>query len=150
MGSVLSFTRVTSEELDRAFADPEWAAEHVVDDEDRPVCCLDKAWAGLQFLLDGAEVGVDLYENGDVIDEECTLFGWDDGRVAEAARALSATPFEALARHFDPKGMSEARVYPGLWDDDDLDRLERHHAELVEFFVATAASGGAAIRDFNF
>lgn len=150
MGSVLSFTRVTPEELDRAFADPEWAAEHVVDDEDRAGCCLDRAWAGLQFLLDAAEVRVDLYEDGAAIDDECTLLGWDDDLVAGAAHALSATPFEVLARHFDPGRMSETRVYPGLWDDDDLGRLERHHAELVEFFVTTAASGDAVIRDFNF
>jgi hypothetical protein len=150
MGSVLSFTRVTSEELDRAFADPEWAVEQVVDDEDRPGCHLGKAWAGIQFLLDAAGVRVDLYEDGDVVDDETTLLGWHADMVADAARALSATPFEALAGHFDPGRMTEEKVYPGLWDDDDLDNLGRYHAELVEFFVATAASGDAAIRDFNF
>ncbi|MGK5674067.1 DUF1877 family protein [Micromonospora sp. URMC 106] len=150
MGSVLSFIRVTPEELDRAMADPEWAMERVVDDEDRPDCYLDKAWAGIQFLLDAAGVRVDLYEDGDVIDEECTLLAWDAGMVADAARALSAAPFEVLARHFDPERMTERKVYPQLWDDDDLDYLEHHHAELVEFFAATAASGDAAIRYFNF
>ncbi|SCL64249.1 protein of unknown function [Micromonospora citrea] len=150
MGSVLSFTRVTPEELTRAMADPEWAMEHVVDDEDRPGCFLEKAWAGIQFLLDEAEVRVDLYEDGDAIDEECLLFAWDDALVAHAAKALSAAPFEALARHYDPKRMIERNVYPTVWGDDDLGYLEFHHAGLVEFFVATAAAGDAAIRDFNF
>jgi hypothetical protein len=150
MSCVLSFTRVTPEELDRAFADPEWAAEHVIEDEDRPGCYLDKAWAGIQFLLDAAGVDVDLYEDGDVVDEECILLAWNAGMVANAARALSATPFEVLARHFDPRRMTERNVYPSVWNDDDLDYLRHYHARLVEFFAATAASGDAAIRDFNF
>ncbi|WP_433179794.1 YfbM family protein [Actinoallomurus sp. CA-150999] len=148
MSMVLSFTRVTSEELDRAIADPEWAEDYLFD-ESLPSCYLDKAWAGIQFLLDAAEVDVDLYEDGHLIDEGCTLFGWDDDMVADTARALGATPFEALAGHYDPKKMTEEDVYPRVWNDDSLDYLEYHHRALVEFFHTTAASGGAAIRSFS-
>ncbi|MEU5721611.1 DUF1877 family protein [Micromonospora sp. NPDC047738] len=151
MGMTLWFTRVTPRELDRAIADPEWAAEYL-DGENLPICYLEKSWAGIQFLLDAAEVGVDLYEDGFLIDQECTLLGWDDGMVADAARALSATPFEALAGHYDPAKLSAEEIYPHrrVWDDDDLDYLRDHHEELVRFFVATAASGSAAIRSFSF
>ncbi|MGW0431364.1 DUF1877 family protein [Micromonospora sp. NPDC003197] len=106
----LSFTRVTPEELDRAVADPEWAEKNVFDGN-LQYCSLDKSWAGIQFLLDEAEVDVDVYEDGCFIDDACTLFGWDV---------------------------------------DNVDWLRHYHQELVEFFEATAASGGAMIRSFSF
>ncbi|MBB5960601.1 hypothetical protein FHS29_007229 [Saccharothrix tamanrassetensis] len=151
MGMTLSFTRVTPAELDRAFEDPEWAREHL-DDEELPYCFLEKSWAGIQFLLDAAEVRVDVYEDGDAIDEECTLFGWSDSMVAEAAKALSATPFEVLAGYYDPRKLSEKDVYPmkHLWDADDIDYLRYNYQDLVAFFEETAASGNAAIRHFSF
>ncbi|MEU4765725.1 YfbM family protein [Actinosynnema sp. NPDC023794] len=150
MGMTLSFTRVTPEELDRASEDPELAWE-LVDDENRPYCFLEKTWAGIQFLLRAAGVDVDVLEDGDPIDEECTLFGWHDRLVAASARALSATPFEVLAEHYDPRKLSEEEVYPmrHLWDDDDLEYLRSHYRDLVTFFEETAASGGAAIRYFS-
>ena len=46
----LSFTRVTPEELDRAFEEPA-LAEEFVEDESRPYCFLEKSWAGIGFLL---------------------------------------------------------------------------------------------------
>ncbi|QQQ73895.1 DUF1877 family protein [Saccharothrix sp. 6-C] len=151
MGMTLSFTRVTPGELDRAFGDPGWALERL-DDEGLPYCFLEKSWAGIQFLLDAADVRVDVYEDGDAIDEECTLFGWSDGMVAEAAKALGATPFEVLAGHYDPRKLSEEEVYPmrHLWDDGDIDYLRQNYGDLVVFLEETAAAGGAAIRHFSF
>ncbi|KOX23515.1 hypothetical protein ADK67_20895 [Saccharothrix sp. NRRL B-16348] len=151
MGMTLSFTRVTPEELDRAYDDPEWALE-CVDDEDRPYCFLEKSWAGIQFLLSAAEVDVDVYEDGDALDDEATLFGWSGSMMAAAAKALSAAPFEVLEGHFDPRKLSEAEVYPmrHMWGDDDLDYLRENYRDLVAFFAETAAVGGAAIRYFSF
>ncbi|MEV0677765.1 DUF1877 family protein [Actinosynnema sp. NPDC050436] len=151
MGMTLSFTRVTPEELARAFEDPEQAEEYV-EDENVPYCFLEKSWAGIQFLLDAADVRVDLYEDGDAIDEECTMFGWDDVMVAAAAKALSATPFEVLAGHYDTAKLSEKEVYPmrHLWGADDIEYLEHNYRDLVRFFDETAAVGGAAIRNFSF
>ena len=151
MGMTLSFTRVTPRELDRAFEDEEWAWE-VVDDEDRPYCFLEKSWAGIQFLLDAAGVDVDVYEDGDAIDDEAILFGWAESKVAATAKALGATPFEVLAGFYDPRKLSERGVYPmrHLWDDDDIGYLRDHYRDLVVFFEETAASGAAAIRNFSF
>jgi hypothetical protein len=72
--------------------------------------------------------------------------------IAAAAKALSATPFEVLAEHYDPRKLSEEEVYPmrHLWDDDDLEYLQFNYRDLVTFFEETAASGGAAIRHFSF
>ncbi|MFE9749009.1 DUF1877 family protein [Saccharothrix saharensis] len=151
MGMTLSFTRVTPEELDRAFEEPD-LAEEFVDDENRPYCFLEKSWAGIGFLLRAAGVDVDLYEDGDPIDEEATRFGWSGDMVARTAKALGATPVEVLVSHYDPAELSAEEVYPmrHLWDADDLDYLRDNYVDLVRFFAETAAVGGAAIRDFSF
>jgi hypothetical protein len=140
MSTTLTFTRVTAEELDRAIEDPEWALE-CVQDEDALDCFLEKSWAGIQFLLDEAGVNVELHESGFIIDDEFILSGWSDSMVAEAAKALKATPFEVLAGHYDPRKLSEAEVYPfrQLWDDADIEYLRDNYADLVEFFEETAA-----------
>jgi len=150
MGMTLSFTRATSEQLDRAYEDPEWAAEFLWED-DVPGCYLDKAWAGIQFLLDEAEVPVDVYEDGNLIDEECVMFGWDPDMVADAARALRDMPFATLAGHYNAEKMMAADVYPRIWaDDSELDYLRTNYESLVAFFTETAAAGHGAIRNFSF
>ncbi|MEU4744913.1 DUF1877 family protein [Actinosynnema sp. NPDC023658] len=147
----LSFTRVTQEELDRAFEEP-GLAEEFVDDEGRPYCFLEKSWAGIGFLLHAAGVDVDLYEDGDPIDDEATRFGWSGDMVARTARALGATPVEVLVAHYDPAALSAEEVYPmrHLWGAEDLDYLRENYVDLVRFFQETAAAGNAAIRDFSF
>jgi hypothetical protein len=151
MSTTLAFTRVTPEELDRAIKDPEWALEHL-QDADPPYYSLEKSWAGIQFLLDEAEVEVELHEDGCIIDKQSILSGWSDRMVAEAATTLSATPFEVLAGHYDPRKLSEQEVYPWshLWDDDGIDDLRDNYVDLVEFFEETAALGGALIREISF
>ncbi|PSL52172.1 uncharacterized protein DUF1877 [Saccharothrix carnea] len=151
MSTTLAFTLVTPEELDRAIKEPEWALERV-QDGDALSCFLEKSWAGIQFLLDAAEVDVELHEDGFIIDDEAILSGWSDSMVADAAKALSAVPFEVLAGHYDPRKLSEAEVYPfrHLWDGDDIEYLRENYVDLVEFFQETAASGGALIREISF
>ncbi|MEV0675992.1 DUF1877 family protein [Actinosynnema sp. NPDC050436] len=97
----LSFTRVTPEELGRAFEDPV-LAEEFVDDESRPYCFLEKSWAGIGFLLRAAGADMDLYEDGDPIDEDATWFGWSADKVARTAKVLDAVPVEVLVSHYDP------------------------------------------------
>lgn len=151
MSTTLAFTPVTQEELDRAIKDPEWALEHL-QDTDSLCYSLEKSWAGIQFLLDAAQVNVQLNEDGHIIDDESILAGWTDIMVADAAKSLSATPFEVLAGHYDPRKLSEEEVYPWrhLWDDDGIDDLRDNYVDLVEFFQETAASGGALIREISF
>jgi hypothetical protein len=151
MSMTLSFTRVTPDQLDQAHRAPEWAEEYLYEQEDLPRCYLDKAWAGIQFLLNAAEVNVDVYDDGDAIDEQCTLLGWDAGMVAAAAKELAATPFDTLAVHYDPAAMNARDVYPRVWAEGTDDGWLRDNYEaLVAFFVETAAAGGAAIRLFSF
>jgi hypothetical protein len=151
MSMVLSFTLVTPEELERAFQDPEWADRYLEQlfDEGRSYCYLEKAWAGIQFLLDAADVPIDIYEDGHLIDDGCVYFGWDPAMVAEAAEALRGAPFDVLATHYDPAKLTAADVYPRVWYDDTLDYLRENHASLVTFFEEAAAAKAGAIREFN-
>jgi len=155
MGMVLSFTRVTPEELNKAMADPEWAGEYLweLDRTDEPDGYLDKAWDGIQFLLDAAKVPIQLRMDGHLIDAEGCLAAWTVSDVEDAARHLRATPFEQLARHFDPARMAGQGIYPAIiWerDDDALDYLRENYEALVLFFDAAAASGSAAIMSFSY
>lgn len=147
MGMTLWFTPVTPAELDRAAEDPEWAKWNLPN-AGRPSCHLGKDWAGLQYLLDEGEVGVDVLMDGEELDEH--LSGWSAGLVADAARTLAATPFETLAVHFDPEKMMAADVYPAAWDGDDRDVLRELHRELAEFFATVAGRGDAAIRAVSY
>ncbi|WP_433318432.1 DUF1877 family protein [Micromonospora sp. CA-269861] len=155
MSMTLWFTQVTAEELNRAIVDPRWARECLLDD-DRPCCYLGKAWAGIQFLLDAAGADVDIYQDATCViangDDGLSIVGWNDDMVAHVARTLSALPFEALAGHYDPEKLSEEEVYPNgrFWDDDEHKFLRDGYEALVTFVEATATSGGAAIRSFNF
>jgi Domain of unknown function (DUF1877) len=180
MGMYMSFTRVTPEVLDQAFEDPKWARGYLdgdldddlddsLDDDDDDdgdgddddgdpddelYGDLDKAWDGIQFLLDRAGVPVELQMGGEYIGEDGELAGWAVDDVKDAARHLRATPFEQLARHFDPVLMMERCVYPPIWDrdpadDDVLDYLKQSYEVLVRFFDTAAASESAAIMRFG-
>ncbi|WP_100445217.1 YfbM family protein [Glycomyces xiaoerkulensis] len=155
MGQVISFIKVTPEELDRAEADPEFA-ERLLEDENRaeadPDGYLDKAWAGIEYLLDGAGFGLEFLMDGGLIDEEGTMFSWPPESVRELSERFGKLPFERLSAHFDPEAMTSAEVYPGVWGDDgdDLAYLESYYAGLVAFFEDAAASESAAVMSFTF
>lgn len=158
MGMYMSFMRVTPEELEEAETDPEWARDYV-DDPDRTdeldgYLDLDKAWDGIQFLLNRAGLPIELQLDGVFISEDPFLAGWTVDDVKDAARHLRATPFEQLARHFDPAQMTESGIYPPIWErdpaeDDVLGYLKEFYELLVRFFDAAAASESAAIMSFG-
>jgi hypothetical protein len=106
----------------------------------------DKAWAGLQHLLDKAGAPVDIVDCGE------PLFGDGWGvvpprlltavDVAEASRLLDGTPFAALAERYDPAELTSAGVYPDIWDQDwALPYLEDYYGKLAALFHAAAAEG---------
>lgn len=146
MGMVISFTRVTLQELEQARRDPEGADQLLAElgeKPDEPDGYLDKAWSGIQFLLDAADVEVDLQMGGEPLDEEGTLYAWSANLVEKTAAGLLAAPFDQLARHYDPAKMIEEEAGDG--DPEELEYLREYHEILVDFFKVTAASGSAAI-----
>ncbi|MFC5248258.1 YfbM family protein [Streptomyces nigrescens] len=161
MGVSIGFISATTEELDRAEKDPSWADDYVftlyADDDfprpDRPYGGPDKAWAGLQFLLDETDVRLDFLMDGFPILEDGSLFGWSAEQIESVARQLQATPWEQLAAHYAPEKMTKEDVYPNMWRFDaegELEWLERAYEELVPFFVKAADGGYGAFMTFSF
>ncbi len=154
MGMVVSFRRVTPEELDKARADPfGWHERAPEPGPEEPDGYLDKSWAGLEFLFDQAEVPITLMDPGDLLDDEGAFWGWSVGTVAETAHQLRAAPFEQLARHYDPARMTEQDIYPSIiWerDGDAIEDLRSGHEIMARFFERAAATGSAAIMHFSF
>jgi Domain of unknown function (DUF1877) len=59
--------------------------------------------------------------------------------VAMAARFLDATPCTQLAQCYNAKALTDAEVYPQVWDEEDaLDYLASYYTDLVAFFHAAA------------
>jgi Domain of unknown function (DUF1877) len=159
MGVSIAFISATTEELDRAEEDPSWAEEYIFelysgnDLPNRPHGGPDKAWAGLQFLLDKTDVDIEFLMDGDQILEDGTLFGWSAAQIESVARDLRATPWERLAAHYTPERMTAEEVYPNMWRLDakgQLDWLERSYEELVKFFAEAAEGGYGAFMSFSF
>ncbi|MFI6764343.1 YfbM family protein [Streptomyces sp. NPDC050355] len=159
MGVTIGFIGATTEELDRAEREPSWADEYIFelysgdDFPTRPYGGPDKAWAGLQFLLDGTEVDLDFLMDGSPILEDGTLFGWSAEQIESVARQLRATPWERLAAHYDPERMTKEDVYPNTWRFDaegELKWLEHAYEGLVAFFSEAAEGGYGAFMSFSF
>jgi hypothetical protein len=159
MSVTISFISATAEELDRAAEDPDWASEFLDelyegdDGPGRPDGGPDKAWGGLQYLFDKADVYLEFLMEGYSIGEDGTLFGWPVEDVASLAAKLQATPWEQLAAHYEPELMAKEEVYPNCWKLDpegELEWLESAYGELVAFFAEAAEGGYGAFMMFSF
>ncbi|WP_067476078.1 YfbM family protein [Nocardia amamiensis] len=152
MGVILSFMKVTGEQLDRfttAGVEEEelWDLESADGD---PSGYLDKSWDGLRYLLEAAEVELDLFFEGNLLDDE--HYGWPVDLVRATAQKLKATPFDRLAAYYDGTAMDNADVYPRIWSrdgDEGLNYLRYHYDVLVAFFDNAARSGAAAVMHFG-
>lgn len=150
----MGLMKVTAAELERAFEDPGWA-EELTEREERleaePNGDLEKAWAGIEYLLDKAGYGLELDMEGGRIHHEDMRFldGWDPELVREVDRRLRELPWERLAEHYDAEAMLEADIYPGIWDDGGDRYLEGYYEGMREFFKDAAASGAGAIVSFG-
>jgi hypothetical protein len=164
MSMIGEYARVTRAELDRALREPEWALEYVEELEegyhhrhdsvgaDRMID-IDKAWNGIWYLLNAAGAGpVDPVAGGVQLSDDDWGYGppryLTPDEVAEAVAHLSTTPWETLAKHFDPARMDDEGIYPLIWvrdGDDALDFLRPHYEVLTSFFAIAADTGDAII-----
>jgi hypothetical protein len=103
----------------------------------------DKAWAGLQYLLDRLSTPVDVISGGVALTGD--HWGYDAPRllsvddVAQAATFLDATAFSLVAAHFDPGEMTASEIYPGIWGEQwALSYLEEYYERLVQLLHAAA------------
>lgn len=166
-----NWLRVSSNELDHARTDLGWAYELAMKQRDgnsERWATTDKAWNGLNFLLDrlgfeiplvlGAESFIEL---PDVEPDSEEMFDflenleddWGYGppsyltpdQVAAAAAHLVALTEDDLIRGVDPSELSRAEVYPGGWERPGALVWVTHHLPDVRSFFASAAKDGDAV-----
>lgn len=147
MGVIMSFTRVSAVELERLAATAEWPDDFLDGLEIHdggPSGYLDKAWAGLAYLLAQANIGVDLVDTGRPLADD-NYFAWHPDDVSATAKVLSRIPFDELALFFDPAAMDAAGVYPNIWVRDGESGLHylRHHYDGMEQVFRYAAERGS-------
>jgi uncharacterized protein DUF1877 len=152
------YARITPEELDRVLKDPELERDletKLFDDGDYERWFIDHAWDGLSYLLTMNQAPIDVVCGGTPISD----FEWtNDGparyltadQVKEMAAYFRATPWQDLARHYDPAAMEAAGCCHSLPDDEDEAGDNLHWLGLVleglaEFFAQAASVGDAVI-----
>jgi hypothetical protein len=156
MGQYGTFQRVTTAELSDAIADPRAAFEafdrHAEGEAGGRLFHLDRAWHGVQFLLDNAGVDLDAVFYANVFDlgDDGPMGSYlRPGEVAAAAEELASVPPSTLAAHFDPEALHEAGVQPGTWLDGGAaggaDWLLDHYDGLGDFLRAAAKDGDGVL-----
>lgn len=125
--------------------------------DDAELFDLDKAWHGIQYLLNGATFGGDeplgwaVFGDQEVSDD----LGKGPARcltarqVAMVSAALQEIPATMLAQRFDAAKMEKAQVYPeGMWITDGAQALHyllEHYSRLQDFYANAAIHGKAVI-----
>lgn len=160
MGMYVSFVRLTPAQLERAHADPEWAERFVDElyDSEEPLpegadVDIQKSYSALDHLFDEAEVSFSIQQDGVnvAMGDGWYLNAWSVEEVAQAARVLTETTFDAMAKHCDAAALSAAEVYPmrHMWDAEDFASLRYDFDALKAFFLAAAESGHGAMMSFG-
>jgi hypothetical protein len=104
---------------------------------------VDRAWAGLHFLLLDLDPPVDVINGGELLPGAHPVRLLPAQDVAAAAAFLAATPFSALATGYDRALLESIGVYPeDLWEADwALSYLEDNYERLTTLFHDAAAAG---------
>jgi Domain of unknown function (DUF1877) len=150
MGMVWNMLRVSDEELEMYKNDSELLMNRVYEqesDEDDPALTyLDKAWDGIHFLLTGATIDnanhplTKIFVNEQILDEEQDM-GYGPAmyltpeEVVEIHQQLETIEMEAFRQRFDAEKMTDAGIYPNIWDHSDaLEYLEENFLILKSTF----------------
>jgi hypothetical protein len=164
MGMTATFRRLPDEDLSRLLDEPDLVTEYLAEEPAlegfSPFIDLDidKAWHAIHFLLTGSawegKPPLNFVATGG------TELGEDNGygpsrsltaaQVRKLAVALEKYPTDALLKRFDPKALTAADVYPGIWhlppeQDDTRGYVAEHYERLRRFVMEAAAAGHALI-----
>ena len=118
---------------------------------------LDKAWHAIHFLLTGSAEGGEpplslAVAGGSPLGD--IDFGYDKVRylteqeVREVYLALSAISVEEIEARFSLKELSEANIYPNVWEDheEEIDYVTYFYKKMVEFFRRAAEFGYSILK----
>jgi hypothetical protein len=155
MSMIGNYRRITADELQILFKQPEKLDDLLYSEEGSFERCLDidKAWHAIHFLLNG-EVwdGIEPYNmvvlGGEPISEEDVGYGparyLTREQVKVVAKALSDITKTELLERFDAEAFNKADIYPqGIQEDQDY--IVENYKALVRFFNQAAESDDAMI-----
>lgn len=163
MGMIANFLKVTNTELETYIKDSTLLEERIYEneEEDPMLTDIDKSWEGILFLLTGQNLekldhpmGRVLF-SGNVIDEDQDL-GYGPGhystpaQVKEIDKLLAAITTEELTKKFDPQQMTELKIYPDIWNEEEsLDYLLDYFKNIREVYATAAKNDEAVITFLN-
>lgn len=130
------------------------AVEELLHEDHEQRLDLDKAWHGIHFLLTGSPWETTPGAGESVLGGEPVGPGLgygparllDPDRVRAVAAGLRAVTAEDLRARYEPGALTEAAIYPQVWDAEDFDAyLLPHFTGLREFYVAAAGQGQSVL-----
>jgi Domain of unknown function (DUF1877) len=136
-------------------ADPD-KLEALIYSDTAPPLDLDKAWFGIHFLLCNNLISDDLPESWAIMggnEMPSPDLGYGPPRylrpdeVTAVALALSNIPSERLRSRFDAAALTEANVYPNIWDDgpEAAAYLIQNYNKLVQLYAEATKAGHAML-----
>jgi hypothetical protein len=137
MGMLYSYIPIKQSEIDYLLDDPDLAEDFMEENADRSQD-IDKAWHGLHFLLTGDSkpaqfpIGF-IMDGGEILsgDEVPIVRIFRPHEVKSIAEAVANSRWSALRERFDPKALTEAQVYPDIWENESaLDYLKENYEQL--------------------
>lgn len=130
--------------------------EFLLESDDDSSVDLDKAWHGIHWLLSGSpdptdEVTSEVIFGGDPVGED---LGYGPARllaperVKVVASALRDLPADELRQRVDLTAMSDAELYPDIWDETDVfdEYLAPSYDQLRSFYMDAADAEHAVIQ----
>ncbi|WP_432065068.1 YfbM family protein [Streptomyces sp. C10-9-1] len=162
MSMIGEYFRLTSAELERAIADPDWVLDYIeeaqdAEEESEPAPAearhfsTYKAWHLLGFLLERCGFPVNVVHGEELLGQ---AGDWGYGpphylpaeRVQLGAEALGRLTYDQLLEGVDPQELMAAEIYPLGWEDRaSVEWVREWFAGLTEYFTAAAVEGHALI-----
>jgi hypothetical protein len=160
-----NFLRVSNAELEEYIKDSSTLEDRIYNDggdEDPNLVDIEKAWAGILFLLTGKNIDdldhplAKVLFSGQLIDEDQDLgYGpahyLNPTQVSEINTQISKISTEDLKKNFDAKKMMELEIYPTIWDEGDeaFEYLAEYFKALQQVYSDAAKNGEAIITFIN-
>jgi Domain of unknown function (DUF1877) len=165
VGMTVSYVSMPKENWIAVKGNPELAVEFLYDawdrDDETSAWYLDKAWHAISFLIQGRNLLEDEFDP-----EDCVVGGleldidmgmgparlFDEDLTKKLADQLSALSIEEFSDRFDPKLLSQNKIYPEFWDEDHEENLEyvaQYYTALRDGIIKASASKQIVISWLN-
>lgn len=160
MSMIGNMLAVSQAELDALYQGPAAVPDYLYESRASESVDLDKAWHAIHFLLTGESYGgagplAQAVLGGVPIGDEDVGYGPARGLsaadVKAVASALEQVSESDLRAKFDAGALTEAAIYPQIWDEDDeaLGYVLHYVLELRRFYQDAATRDMAAILFIN-